>query len=87
MADLFATGIQLPNVGPGVSARDADAGFIRIFFRENAMYGVMSDGTEVALGSGYNVGAAPAGQNRIFTQATDPAQSTTLLVGDIWIQT
>ena len=49
--DLIATGIQIPNLDTG-SARPAEhANFIRVFAREDKLYGVKPDGTEVALSS------------------------------------
>lgn len=55
MADLFATGIQIPNLSEG-SARTPDyASFIRVFARNDRLYGVRNDGTEVELGGNQQV--------------------------------
>lgn len=53
MADLFATGVQIPNLESG-QARDADyAGFIRIFARQGKLYAMDDLGNEIDLsGSG-----------------------------------
>lgn len=49
MSDKFATGIDIPNLAEG-SARSSSTGFIRIFARQDVLYGVLSDGSEVRIG-------------------------------------
>lgn len=57
MSDLFATGIQIPNLPTG-QARPADIdGFLRIFARQNALFGRLPDGTEIPLSGGGGGGA------------------------------
>jgi hypothetical protein len=76
MADQFATGVQLPNVPNNVSARDADTGFIRLYAKENVLYGRLPDGTEfpIAGGEGFP----------IFIQDDQPVTTSQKYA---WIQT
>lgn len=49
MADLFATGVQIPNLASG-QARPADGpGFIRIFARQDKLYGMDENNVEYPL--------------------------------------
>lgn len=79
MSDLFATGIQVPNLPEGQARPADDPLFIRIFVRNDRLYGRKSDGTEVDLGSSTVV----VGDNPVFIQETQPTHSGKYL----WIQT
>lgn len=48
MADKFTTGIDLPNLESG-SARASSPGFIRLFARNDFLYGMLPDNTERQL--------------------------------------
>jgi hypothetical protein len=48
MSDKSFTGLQLPNIGSG-QARNADSGFARLYFKNDDLYAVLPDGTDVQL--------------------------------------
>lgn len=68
MADLFATGVQIPDVGAG-SSRPADlTGFIRLYARNNVLYGRTPTGQEFPI-----VGAGGVTSIEGLTGAVDVA--------------
>lgn len=82
MADTFNTGVQIPNVPAGVTARDADVGYLRLYAREDRVYGRLANGTEVEL---TNVaGSGEPGDFPVFIQDNQPVTTSQKY---LWVQT
>ena len=65
--DRFASGLQLPNVGSGVSPRASDSSdFLRLYFKTDQLYHTDEAGTEVQL----------TGLGLAFDDLTDKASGT-----------
>ena len=48
MSDKIFTGLQIPNLDSG-QARNPDAGFLRLYAKNDNLYAVLPDGTDVQL--------------------------------------